>query len=491
MRRTTIDGIPVHRIPSTGPLRFGLRFGCGVRDETYRTLGASQVVERLTAERAGAEAGAGLVTYGSLSDLDETRFYGSGAPEEVVRFLESVCRTLSDLPLDRLEHVAGILEIENTAPVDVRAAQALSARYGARALGLAGQRGPGHRALTADMVREHAATHFTRGNAVLLLSGPEPEGLRLPLPDGARPPRRAPRRLAGHVWAQRDTDGIALALDAPIGSAAARMGHCVLMERVDRLLRERLGISSHVDVVEVSRDALSVERILVLDAAGGKEAAVAAALWGEAVRMAQEPPLPGELMEYLTWLRRTWTEQPDPWARLQEASNPDLYGIPYLDDATALTQLGRVTPQEVREAMRAALEGALLVVPVGVHPSLTGLDGRRLEHTGVCEVWDTPFPPGEVFRRPLLARATDRGARGDRLVLTPHSVVHGRDDWYHEYRFDEVVELEQWGWDRTVVARCGCSMRLVRGSHTGDDRVRSALDRAVPSSRIRVRTAAR
>ncbi|MFF4318923.1 hypothetical protein [Streptomyces sp. NPDC001568] len=491
MRRTTIDGIPVHRIPSTGPLRFGLRFGCGVRDETYRSLGASQFVERLTMERAGADAGAGLVSYGSLSDLEETRFYGSGAPEEVARFLESVCRTLSDLPLDRLDHVAGILEIENTAPVDVRAAQALSARYGARGIGLAGQRGPGPRALTADMVREHAASFFTRGNAVLMLSGPYPEGLRLPLPEGARPPRPAPRRLTGHVWAQRDTDGIALAQDTPIGSAAARMGHCLLRERADRLLRERLGISSHVEMVEVQRDALSIERIMVLDAADGKEEVAAAVLWGEAVRLAQEPPLASELTEYLTWLRRTWTEQPDPWARLQEASNTDLFATPYLDDATSLAVLERVGPQEVSRAMRAALEGALLVVPHGVHPPLTGLDGRRLAHTAVCEVWDTPLPPGEVFRRPLRVRARDRGARGDRLVLTPYSLVHGHDDWYHEYRFDEVVELEQWGWDRTVIARCGCSLDLVRGSHTGDERVRAALDRAVPSSRIRVRTATR
>ncbi|MFF3014233.1 hypothetical protein [Streptomyces sp. NPDC057939] len=426
MGRTTIDGTPVHRIPSTGPLRFGLRFGCGVRDETYRTLGASQVVERLIIERADADAG--LVTYGSLSDLDETRFYGSGAPEDVVRFLESVCRALSDPPPERLEHVAGILEIEHTAPVDVRAAQALNARYGAEGLGLAGRRGPGYRALTADMVREHAATHFTRGNAVLLLGGPSPEGLRLPLPEGARPARRAARRLTGHVRAQRDTDGIALALDAPIGSAAARPGQCVLVERIDRLVRGSLGISSHVEVVEVPRDALSVERIVVLDVAEGKEVVAATALWGEAVRPAQEPPLPGELTD--------------------------------------------------------------LAVPHGVHPSLTGLDGRRLEHTSVCEVWDTPFPPGQVFRRTPLARVKYRAARRERLVLTPHPIVHGRDDWCHEYRFGEVAELEQWGRGRTVVARCGCALELGGGSRTGDERVRAALDGAVPPARIRVRTPA-
>ena len=51
----------------------------------------------------------------------------------------------------------------------------------------------------------------------------------------------------------------------------------------------------------------------------------------------------------------------------------ELFGMAYQDPAARLAQRSRVTPEEVRQAFRAALSTAQLVVPCGVAPDLPGL----------------------------------------------------------------------------------------------------------------------
>ncbi|MFK0259342.1 hypothetical protein [Streptomyces sp. NPDC090445] len=486
MQRTQVDGVPVLAIPEGDGLLVGaaLRFGCGTRDETVRTLGVTHLVEALVMDRLKA---ADEADFGSSFDLDETRFHGYGTPEEVARFLEAVCRTLSDLPLDRMEHVAGRLDIECAAPVDGQIAEVLGARYGAHDLGLACHQGAEYRALTPEMVRAHAAAYFTRANAVLMVAGTVPPGLRLPLPDGARPARCAPRLLARHVWARRDLTGVALAYEVPVGSAAARIGHQILITRVERLVRDRLGISSAVETFKTARDPGSVERMLLLDAEEGREDAVAAALWGEAVRLARHAPTPEEVAAEVAWCQKVLVERPSVSAELDGAADCELYGVPYFDGASMVRALEAITPADVREAVERAVAGAVLVVPHGTLPVLTGLDGTRLGHTPVCEQWDVPPPRGEVHRRPLRARLGREEGGTDRIVRTPHSLVLCRDDWYHEYRFDEVVELERWGDARRAVARCGCLLELIPGAFQGMDGLIRTLDDAVPPARTRER----
>lgn len=486
MQRTQVDGVPVLFLPEgDGQLAsVALRFGCGARDETFRTMGVTHLVEALATDRLEGLDGD---DFGSFFDLDETRFHGYGTPEEVVRFLEAVCNALSDLPLDRMEHVAGRLDIEGATPVDAQIAEVLGARYGAHGLGLACHQGAGYRALTPQMVRDHAAAYFTRANAVLVVAGPVPPGLRLPLPEGARPARSAPRPLTGHAWAQRDMDGVALAFEVPVGSAAARIGHQILFSWVEGLARDRLGIASAVETFVTGRDRGSVERMLLLDAEEGREEAVAAALWGEAVRLARGAPAPEEVAAEVAWCHRKFILQSTATDGLHEASDSELYGVPHLDGPTMMRALETVTPGDVREAVERAVAGALLVVPNGTLPALTGLDGRRLPHTGVCAQWDVPPPPGEVHGLPLRARLRLGARSADRIVRTPRSLVWCQDDWYHEYRFDEVVELERWGAARRAVARCGCLLELVPGQFQGMDRLIRTLDDAVPPARTRER----
>lgn len=476
MQRTTVDGITVLWAPGPAPLAAALTFGCGARDETFRTIGVTHLIEHLvmsTLPRLHHEHNASV-------DLEATRFTASGRPDQITAFLAAVCAALSDLPLDRIPHEAGVLTAEASSVTFPAAAFLLNQRYGARGPGLAPYIGPGHDRLPPDTVQAHAAAYFTRANAVLQLTGPPPEGLQLPLPEGRPPHRTAPAARTGASWDEAPIEGAGIALAMPLGSPAAALGLALLEHRLTDVARHRRGLSYAVLAESCPRDAHTMDALVALDSRPGHDAETAELLWQEALRLSRELPTEDELVEEIEGFRESYEDPRAVQAELDLAASRELSGLPARDAATRLAGLRSVAPEEIRACFARALTTAQLVVAPDVEPRLTGPDGRPLPRGGCCG--PGPLPAGEVFRPPLLARARYGAARRSRLVLTDDGVAElDGDGRPHRMPFDEIVGVERDGDDRTLFGASGCLIELSPQKYSGCGKVVRAVDAAVPA----------
>lgn len=128
-------------------------------------------------------------------DLVQTTFTATGTPDRVAVHLEQVCRALTHPPVDRLADEAKVLTAERRSEGE-GGWPLHRVRYGFTDLGVGDVVPPVFQHLSPEMV---AHTWFVASNAVLGISGPLPESLRLPL-------RSAPARLgAGRPSVGRGT----------------------------------------------------------------------------------------------------------------------------------------------------------------------------------------------------------------------------------------------------------------------------------------------
>jgi hypothetical protein len=177
-----VDGVAVVWAEGRGPLSAGLLFRTGLADEVLATSGQTHLLEHLALstvpdayERQNGYVG-GVVT----------GFVTRGSPAEVSAFLQSISCALATLPGDRLDAEKQVVEAEVAArPYDF-IGTLLTWRYGAVGHGLTGVTPVGYRNVTLDQLHMLARQRFTRGNAVLWLSGPPPNDLRLVLPHGQK-----------------------------------------------------------------------------------------------------------------------------------------------------------------------------------------------------------------------------------------------------------------------------------------------------------------
>ncbi|WP_143008198.1 insulinase family protein [Tessaracoccus oleiagri] len=246
MQETVIDGVPVIWEQGPEPLTAALVFGSGVRHETFRTVPVTHLIEHIVMASLPKSA----LDRNAQVELGSTTFHATGRADAVVGFLRQVCAALSDLPLDHLEREARVVGIEQGTAEHPAIAAALTSRYGFVAQGLVSAAGPGAEQITAEQVRAHAAQHFNAANAVLVLTGPPPKDLRLPLPAGERPPLPvAPPLelgLPGHASRELDLVSLSGLLDAPQGALPSVL-LTVLVERLTDELRGRRGIAYDVD----------------------------------------------------------------------------------------------------------------------------------------------------------------------------------------------------------------------------------------------------
>jgi hypothetical protein len=396
-----VDGVPVLWTPSPAPFAAGLVFGVGRRDESFLQGGLTHLVEHLAMSAVGRTP----LDCNASVELTTTGFTATGRPERVVEFLRRICEALCELPVHRLAIEADVLRTENGAVVSPAVGALLAERYGGTGAGLAGYREPALNALTAQDVQQWATTRFARGAAALWLSGPPPEGLSLPLPDGPAPPRpgQAVRPLTTPALVEHPVDG-AVAVGAEVGrlpglTATSR----ILSDRVEDDLRHRRGISYTVghEHLPIERDRRFVA--VSADCREGSEALAARALWHGLVRLAEQGPTEAELEHDREGLEEYLSDPRAGIGEVQAAAAALVTGVPHRTGDELLQEARSLTAQQVRDAAHALRADALLAVPVGVDVSLPELTATPR--------WSSEVVSGRVFPRRRFRSDAPRGAR--------------------------------------------------------------------------------
>ncbi|NES16577.1 MULTISPECIES: insulinase family protein [Micromonospora] len=370
IRQLEVDGVPTLLAPAAGPVRAGLVFRVGVADETLARRGVTHLLEHL------ALAPLGLLDHDAngMTEALFSSFVVRGGPEEVVAFLNTVCGNLCEPPTDRIDVEREILGVEESGRPRGSLGRLPLWRHGARDHGLVSYPEYGLPGITGDDVREWAASRFTRGNAVLFLTGDEvPRGLRLPLPEGERRPVPTPSSALPHTPAYFSDGAGLVALDAVVARRAAAVVYAGVLEReLFRALRQEEGLSYQVATgYQPLGDATASLRAFAdsspdrQDALLGGFVDTLATLRVGRIARADRDVAVARRLEALA--------HPEADAdRLPQCARDLLTGAPVRDLDELRAELAAVTVDDLREVAREAAASALLLVPAGLRADWAG-----------------------------------------------------------------------------------------------------------------------
>jgi len=463
-----IDGVPVFAAEGPAPTTAGLVFGVGRADETFVRGGLTHLVEHLV---MGA---VGRTPYDSNAsvDLHRTEFTASGTPDQVRDFLDRVCRALGDLPVERLRVEADVLRTEGGAAALPAVGRLLTERYGVCGPGLASVREPALASLTAADVHEWVRARFTRQNAALWLSGPVPEGLALPLADGAPPPPRRPlwrAEVTTPGWVETGDAGVvSVGAELPPGIAGSVTLE-LLRRRVEDELRHRRGVAYAVTADRLPLDAATRFGVVVTDVRAGQEDLVVVVLWREVQQLAHDGPTPEELEHERAALGSLFD---DPRVRTEEAAShavARVTGIPTSGADEMRRELAALTAADIRESAGRQRDGALLGVPETPDPAPPGLIQ--------VPMWSAEAVQGRVFRRRRLTGVP----KGTTLVVGDDGVSVVLDQGPITVRWADAVGLVRQGpGEFQLLGRDGFTVPLSEADWRDGDEALAMVRAAVP-----------
>lgn len=209
LQETDVDGVRTFFVP-TGQTPFAcLSFRVGLADETLVTHGWTHLLEHL----AMHELDNPRIQANASVDLCTTDFYVSGDADDVVDFMRSLCRWLSEPDFAALDHERDVLEAESRSRNAGPTGQHLDYRYGPNGVGLASYRELGLRTADPDRLRSWAHRGFTAQNASLAMKRLSRHELRAASRDEARtsardaPPPPADTRPASRPVARARSRG--------------------------------------------------------------------------------------------------------------------------------------------------------------------------------------------------------------------------------------------------------------------------------------------
>lgn len=390
---TEVDQVPVVWADAGAPLRAGLLFRAGRADETLATSGRTHLIEHLAFTAMNDE----LHRHDGTVDGTTTGFFTAGLPGDVSDFLAKVCDALSSLPAERLENEKQVLAAENATRSHDVCSQLLTWRYGAVGHGLAGMAELGLRTATLEQLQAYAAQRFTSGNAVLWLTGPPPDSLRLRLPQGPKLPlpALAPLQDTFPGWFLDDNSGgVAVGATVPRALASTIFAELALA-RLRKRLRVEQAVSYAPTVFYIPLDAETAHLVLYADSEYDRRAELCEA-FGEvftALREIEAPEVESVCARIAE--HRTGVLAPPPAARIageaHRAAADWIFGMPFEAEESLDAQLSAATVEDVSAVARRVQETAIFALPAEAKlqpwcgeripaSSMPLVNGRELPH---------------------------------------------------------------------------------------------------------------
>ncbi|MEU4424981.1 insulinase family protein [Actinoplanes sp. NPDC024001] len=359
--RTEIDGIPVVFGPTTGPMHAGLVFRVGFADEPLTKRGITHLVEHLALHSFGVAD----YHYNGATGVEYTFFHTRGSEADIVKFLNGVCASLSDLPMHRLSTEKEILRTEENGRSEGPTEALALWRHGARDYGVVTYPEWGLTGITPDDLRAWVGRYFTRHNAALWIAGPAvPAGLQLTLPPGHRMPVPAASSALPVRPAYFSGPSNVVAWDTVVRREARAAVFAGVLERaLFRSLRQESGLSYTVHagyeprvdgsaVISAFADALPEKQGAVLGGFIDVLAAVRLGLIDQA-----------EVTTVINQRAEEMTHAEENGGRLPGQAFNVLAGRPVQSLEEVLAELRAVTREDVAAVAAAAYADGLLMTP--------------------------------------------------------------------------------------------------------------------------------
>jgi predicted Zn-dependent peptidase len=362
VRQTHVDGIEtVLAAGPPGQVHAGLAFRVGIADESMTTRGLSHLVEHLALH----EHGHGHLNFNGATTDCFTIFHVDGTEDEVVEYLNGVCRSLRSLPMHRLEVEKDILRAEQAGRSGSWAAELASWRYGARTYGLSAFPEFGLKKLTPEVVQSWADAHFTTENAVLWMSCDDPpEGLDLRLPAGwrAAPPPPTSALPVTPAYLQGPPGGIALQSVVP-RSTHASLFATVLGKELFRALRQHGGYSYTAAAAYLPRDSEWATVTALADAAPEKDDAVVGGFVDAIAKLCVGNVEEADLASAKTSALRALESFDSTAGRLPAHAMNLLVGHPTPTDAELVAEIEAADSGDIERVAGLVWDDALVLVP--------------------------------------------------------------------------------------------------------------------------------
>jgi predicted Zn-dependent peptidase len=474
INRTEVDGVRTLWVDEPGPMIATLAFRVGRSDEPTPMSGITHIVEHL------ALAGLGVQDYdhNGFVDGQQTVFTSIGRPDEVKTFLEEVVRGLTQPPLDRLLLERRILREERSQRGPSIGGAVRWYRFGYAGQGRA--LGPGDDELALDWlgpgpVEAWMRRWFTRQNAILWLTGPVPDGLRLELPDGEPAPTPDITPIPGVTFPTH------LAWDGPaatLGYVAQRTSAIHIASSIaHRRARQRLRFDQGlVYDVELDYEPLAPTVAHVMLGASCPDERirqVVDGLLGIVRELATDGPTQGELEQELSGYLRQYEDRDGRIALLASTAFDTLWGGPARTAEQLLDERRAVDPATARDALATALDTMLVMANCEAVPKLeqypawstSRVDGREYAPAGF-------FLPGRKPKERLTV-----GPEGVTVAVTPG-------EWLTVRYADCVAAIHEGPAVRTLLGRDGMRVGIVAEGWKDGTKAIEEVDRAIPAELV-------
>jgi hypothetical protein len=396
-----------------------------------------------------------------------TRFAAFGSSDDIVTHLGALCRWMADPDFRLLARERGVLQTIAHQRHDPLT-RSLTWRYGARGPGVTSYSEVGSLRATPELLADRAWQVFNAANAILVLDGPPPADLKLPLPAGEYHPPAPAEPLSRRIpAAYRDVSGMTLS-GVVSRTHEATFLPAILERCVHDGLRESTGgaYAPWSNAVEVD------DQHLVIGGGSDVVPEILGSVAGaglEIVRSLAEAGVPRAWVEEAVRQRMTRLEAPGALAEVAlESAYAALSGRVPLTHEEMVDQLRSTDPQLVDHAAR-ELDATLLV---GLPEGAKLAKGLKLVSFPEAE------PVGEGKRHNHVNWPADLSTFS--ADATHAEVVDGTSA--RTVQISDVVGLFAFrDGTRQLVGRDGSVLEMEARQWFNGDQLADALDAAVPA----------